>query len=591
MSVFANRIDRIRKAITKGCSLLALGGDPRPRRPRPTATAVDLPPLLYMCDDDAPRGFGLDRGGATATVSAAAVRSRRARAGDTSMRALAFAAAAGLRAAGAELCTASSDQFPHKVAPAHSAHWSAEYLSFTTVRLNVSAGDGSGRSESYLVSRCPPGTTDSSLNGSTSVPLGTAPAGNKVVITDLPIVSMLDHVGKAAALVGLPDATMVASPTVRRHVTTAGVASFGSSSWGAKLPFNATLAASLSPDALLVGHDDHFPSWASFNWPTAAPQVVVTESKEITPLGRAEWTKFVSIFVGAESRANQLFQAIETQYNAAKQLALSASSRPSVFCARWYVSGGVKTWYPPGGRSYVGAMLADAGAAYALRDSTDTGSVPLNESFGFETAASAEFWLNTDQPNGGWKTLDDAIDDLDATVAYDFSDPAFANFTSVRCGNVWERVLRRDPVSGANDALQTAIVLPHLMLMDMVKIFHPELALGHRFEFYSNVLPVHPDNAYLLAACPLVHGTPPGAAYSGASVPLAPSPALPSDDGMDGGTVVALVCAVSLGLMIIAGLVASVFAKRSSELNLRRRLLSMNAEEREAYLKGADNSA
>jgi hypothetical protein len=64
-----------------------------------------------------------------------------------------------------------------------------------------------------------------------------------------------------------------------------------------------------------------------------------------------------------------------------------------------------------------------------------------------------------------------------------------------------------------------------------------------------------------------------------------------SDDGMDGGAVAALVCAISLALMIIAGLVASVFAKRSSELKLRRRLLSMNAEEREVYLKDGPSSA
>jgi iron complex transport system substrate-binding protein len=564
------------------------------RRSTDRRSADPPPPPLYMYDEGAARGFGLDRGGATATVSAAAVRSRRARAGDASMRALAFAAAAGLRAADAELCTASSDQFPHKIAPAHSAHWSAEYLSFTTVRLNVSAGDGSGRSESYLVSRCPPGTTDSSLNGSTSVPLGTASADDKVAIKDLPIVSMLEHIEKVTALVGLPDASMVASPSVRSHVAAAGVVSFGS-------PLNTTLAASLSPDAILVGYfDSPLYQWATFSWPTAAPVVTVNEVKEITPLGRAEWTKFVSVFVGAESKANQLFQDIESKYAAAKQLALSASSQPSVFSARWYSWNGVRTWYPPGGRSYVATMLADAGASYVLSSDTNTGSASLNESFGIATAAPAKFWVN---PDAQWRTIDDAIGT--ATGPSDFSDPAFANFTSVRCGNVWERTLRQDPVSTANDALQTAIVLPHLLLKDLIKIFHPDLMLGHRFEFYENVLPVHTGNAHLVGACShsstwrwpgeYVDSAPitTGAGNTTVVVSNTGVRSLPSssDDGMDGGAVAALVCAISLALMIIAGLVASIFAKRSSELKLRRRLLSMNAEEREVYLKDGPSSA
>src|SRR5690606_41461939 len=51
---------------------------------------------------------------------------------------------------------------------------------------------------------------------------------------------------------------------------------------------------------------------------------------EETPLGKAEWIKFMGAFIGKSKQANQIFNTIVSEYNKAKKLALKASSQPTV---------------------------------------------------------------------------------------------------------------------------------------------------------------------------------------------------------------------------------------------------------------------
>ena len=61
----------------------------------------------------------------------------------------------------------------------------------------------------------------------------------------------------------------------------------------------------------------------------------------------------------------------------------------------------------------------------------------------------------------------------------------------------------------ANDALESGIVLPDLMLRDLIKIFHPELQTSreHAFEYYRTVSP-GPKTEQSSGLAPSCQGTP-----------------------------------------------------------------------------------
>jgi iron complex transport system substrate-binding protein len=65
-------------------------------------------------------------------------------------------------------------------------------------------------------------------------------------------------------------------------------------------------------------------------------------------------------------------------------------------------------------------------------------------------------------------------------------EPRYAAFKAFRDGHVWVYE-RRQTASGANDYWTRSVTHPDIVLADLLKIFHPELARDHDFEWYSAV--------------------------------------------------------------------------------------------------------
>lgn len=82
--------------------------------------------------------------------------------------------------------------------------------------------------------------------------------------------------------------------------------------------------------------------------------------KEMTPLGQAEWIKFVGLLLGREDKANEQFATIKKRYNELKELTGRVTKRPVVFSGE--LRGG--NWYAVGGRSFLAQLFKDAGADY-----------------------------------------------------------------------------------------------------------------------------------------------------------------------------------------------------------------------------------
>ena len=201
--------------------------------------------------------------------------------------------------------------------------------------------------------------------------------------------------------------------------------------------------------------------------------------KELSPLGQAEWMKFVALFIGREREANEAFAGIEQRYNTLKQRVADQSpkrptdqspkrpndqspKRPTVFSGEMH--GG--NWYAVGGRNHLAQLFRDAGADYIIHDD-NTGGVNLEYEQLYATAANADYWRILNSYHGDF-----------SYEALRASEPRNALFKAFRDRHVIYCNMRQTPY------YELAPIQPDVLLADLVAIFHPELLPAHEGTFY-----------------------------------------------------------------------------------------------------------
>lgn len=187
--------------------------------------------------------------------------------------------------------------------------------------------------------------------------------------------------------------------------------------------------------------------------------------KELTPLGQAEWIRFVGLFIGKEHEADSIFSGIESRYNSLRLrvLALQATEGraeslelreiPTAFSGEMH--GG--NWYAVGGRNSLAQIFRDAGAQYVF-DNDDTGGVNIEFEQMYAAAANADYWriLNSFEGEFSYEALK-------------ASEPRNELFKAFRERKVIYCNMKRTPY------YEKSPVMPDVLLSDLVAIFHPEL--------------------------------------------------------------------------------------------------------------------
>lgn len=179
------------------------------------------------------------------------------------------------------------------------------------------------------------------------------------------------------------------------------------------------------------------------------------EWTETTLLGRAEWIKFIAAFYDQAELADSLFQTIDSAYNACRDMAAEVKNHKAVMLGNNYRG----TWYMPGGQSYMGRLLADAGADYAYSNDTSNVSLPLNFETVLKQFHQADVWLNAPT-----RTIDELIR----------TDERHKLFHPVETGEVYA-FMRLVNDQGANDFWESGVAHPDIILKDFVWALYPEL--------------------------------------------------------------------------------------------------------------------
>ncbi len=190
---------------------------------------------------------------------------------------------------------------------------------------------------------------------------------------------------------------------------------------------------------------------------------------ESTPLGRTEWIKFVAAFFNKEQEAEALFDAIAAEYESLARKARNVKQRPTVLCNVAYNG----TWYLPGGNSYMAKYLNDAGADYPWANANDSsGGVPTSLEEIISKALDADYWLNP----GSCRSIAQIL----------AIDSRYKQFQPLQKGEVYNHTLRINE-NGGQDYWESGAANPHLVLADLLKIFHPELVPGHETVWYEKL--------------------------------------------------------------------------------------------------------
>ncbi len=357
-----------------------------------------------------------------------------------------------------------TDYFPAKSTVNFAKNFTLEYHNnYKVLRTLNPAGDGAADNGSaYVLVQC--GTPPPKLEG----PLA------KAQVIDIPIrslaalsttfVAALALIDEVPALTGFSGLEYLTTPAAQKLADDGKIANIGTNG-----QVSVEEVVSLQPDVLLSDGNGASPGEIEKIAGAGVKVVLDTDWLEQSPLGRAEWVKFISTFFNKEAQANGRFDQIASRYSSLATQAQQTSSRPTVFTNTVFQG----VWYMPGGNSYPAHLIKDAGGDYLWSDTPETGSLNLGLEAVMAKAQTAQTWLNAGIT---WKTTADALAE----------EPRYEAFQALQKGNVWN-FGKKVNATGGDDFQATGAVRPDLVLADLVKILHPELVPAHELIWYQQV--------------------------------------------------------------------------------------------------------
>lgn len=283
----------------------------------------------------------------------------------------------------------------------------------------------------------------------------------RVVVGTSVLCGLIDKLGRRDAIGGVCDLQYVNIPFIQEGCRRGTIAECGSG-----LAPTLEKIIDLQPDGICLSPFQNSGGYGRIE-ELDVPIIEMADYMETSALGRAEWVRFYGMLLGVETRADSLFDAVESDYKRLKQMAQTAKTTPAVLMDKQTGS----VWYVPAGQSTVGGVIRDANVQYAWSDDRQSGSLPLPFETILEKAGQADIWLfryNAPQPMT-YATL------LSESAAYD-QFKAFRNRQCYGCNTATTTFYEDTPFH------------PNLLLRDFICIAHPELQLGEPRYF----LPVRP---------------------------------------------------------------------------------------------------
>lgn len=188
-----------------------------------------------------------------------------------------------------------------------------------------------------------------------------------------------------AHLVGFPNPAWIYDKALRARAARGVLRDLGSP----QSPDVEALIA-LHPDVIFSFSTPGSERWKRLVEKLGIPVLTVDDYRETAPLTRSSWIYFFAAFFDKTRRADSLFRRIKTHYQALCEKAFPLREKPQVLSGILYGS----LWYLPGGHSYSGRLIADAGGLNPWAEDTLHRVVKKSFEAVYRSAASADFWIN-----------------------------------------------------------------------------------------------------------------------------------------------------------------------------------------------------
>lgn len=353
------------------------------------------------------------------------------------------------------------DYFPDKITVQHAENFTVEYANHYKV-VTVNNAFEQAEPFTYVLVQCGTPAPDMADFPDNAQQL-TVPATDIITMstTQLP---HLNTLGLLDNLIGVDSFLYLNTPEVRERIDSGDLIEVGSGS-----SVNVEMILEADPSLVITygfnPSTDAYPILLDVGIPT----VLSAEWRETTPLGYAEWLKFMALFYNVEAEAEAAYNDIVTAYDETRALVedIPAEERPVVL---WNVyTSYSEAWIIPGRNTYVGQLIEDAGGQIALTD-TSGDSVPMSFEAVYSDALDADVWVIG---LFGVSTLDGLLS----------QDSRYSDFAAVTNGNVWNNSLDVNE-NGGNNYYEMGVTHPHLILQDLVAIFYPDSLPDHDFNFH-----------------------------------------------------------------------------------------------------------
>ncbi|WP_339712045.1 ABC transporter substrate-binding protein [Cyclobacterium amurskyense] len=288
---------------------------------------------------------------------------------------------------------------------------------------------------------------------------------HKIILSATPQVAHLDYLNAEESLMAFPDLDLITSEKVRKRINDNKVIDLGKGpTWDLEKIID------LQPDWVMVSGFGETSKMVERLKSAKIPVIVNKEYQEKHPLGRAEWIKVTGILLGKQEEASAVYSKIAANYKAAQERAslVAAEGKPTVLSGSMYKD----IWYAPAKDSWGAKIIADAAGQYLFDSMEGTGSLTLNYEFVLDKASQADYWIGA----ADYATLGSMV----------AQNPKYSGFEAYKKKNVYTYTLGKGKTGGFR-YFEEGYLRPDLVLLDMIKILHPEKAVDHQFRYFQKL--------------------------------------------------------------------------------------------------------
>ena len=274
-------------------------------------------------------------------------------------------------------------------------------------------------------------------------------------------VAMLDALGSIDRIVGVSGKQYISNPYIKEHEDE--IVDIG---YEGNIDYEKLLA--LRPDIVLLFSINGASSMEPKLKELGIPFIYIGDYLEEDPLGKTEWIIPIAELIGRREMGINKFNEIVKNYNSLKDsVANNCKDKPKVMLNAPLGD----SWFMPSTKSYVAQMMKDAGAEYIYTKNTGNTSKPIDMEEAFSLVSKADFWLN--------------IGTMNSQEEVKANFPKFSKENCIVNKNLYNNNFRSTS-GGGNDCYESGVVSPHIILRDLIKVFHPEL-VKEEFVYYQNL--------------------------------------------------------------------------------------------------------